>query len=203
MYSYGPPHMAVQKQDDQHEHTFSSYVRIRDVVLKTYLGRWTIGRSGERGSGISVLPARYDDDDDDDYQRHSSRRWLYQTSESVDLIGALFIPQVFCCLDTAVVSLTSLSPHLKRLTHSLIMLLSTVCFLPTFRTVDESQHVQFFFPHSETHWHSSYVRRPRNYGSLPTDLSRCGTKNKTEGVNFSSIIVEHGIQALLNRWQMP
>ena len=27
------------KQDDQHEHTFSSYVRIRDVVLKTYLGR--------------------------------------------------------------------------------------------------------------------------------------------------------------------
>ena len=57
------PHMAVQKQDDQHKHTFSSYVRIRDVVLKTYLGRWTIGRSGERGSGISVLPARYDDDD--------------------------------------------------------------------------------------------------------------------------------------------
>ena len=57
--------MAMQKQDDRHEHTFSSYVRIRDVVLKTYLGRWTIGRSGERGSGISVLPARYDDDDDD------------------------------------------------------------------------------------------------------------------------------------------
>ena len=58
--------MAAQKQDDQHEHTFSSYVRIQDVVLKTYLGRWTIGRSGERGSGISVLPARYDDDDDKD-----------------------------------------------------------------------------------------------------------------------------------------
>ena len=58
------PHMATQKQDDQLERTFSSYVRIRDVVLKTYLGRWTIGRSGERGSGISVLPARYDDDDD-------------------------------------------------------------------------------------------------------------------------------------------
>ena len=42
----------------------SSYVRIRDVVLKTCLGRWTIGRSGERGSGISMLPARHDDDDD-------------------------------------------------------------------------------------------------------------------------------------------
>ena len=24
--------MAVQKQDDQHEHTFSNYVRIQDVV---------------------------------------------------------------------------------------------------------------------------------------------------------------------------
>ena len=55
--------MAVQKQDDQHGHTFSSYVRIRDVVLKTCQRRWTIGKSGERGSGISVLPARYDDDD--------------------------------------------------------------------------------------------------------------------------------------------
>ena len=63
MYSYGSPHMAAQKQDDQLERTFSSYVRIQAVVLKTYLGRWTIGRSGERGSGISVLPARYDDDD--------------------------------------------------------------------------------------------------------------------------------------------
>ena len=35
MYSYGPPPMAKQKQDDQLEHTYSSYVRIRDVALKT------------------------------------------------------------------------------------------------------------------------------------------------------------------------
>ena len=54
--------MAVQKQDDQHEHTFSNYVRIRDVVQKTWLRRWMIGKSGEWGSGISVLPARHDDD---------------------------------------------------------------------------------------------------------------------------------------------
>ena len=58
-----PPHMARQKQDDQLEHTFSSYVRIRDVALKTYQRRWTIRRSGERGSGIFVLAARHDDDD--------------------------------------------------------------------------------------------------------------------------------------------
>ena len=40
---------------------YSSYVRIRDVVLKTCQRRWTIGRSGKRGSGISVLAARHDD----------------------------------------------------------------------------------------------------------------------------------------------
>ena len=58
------PHMAGQKQDDQLEHTSSSYVRIWDVALKTCQRRWTIGRSGERGSGISVPVAWHDDDDD-------------------------------------------------------------------------------------------------------------------------------------------
>ena len=58
--------MAGQMQDAQLEHKFSSYVRIRDVALKTYQSQWTIGRSGERGSGISVLAVRHDDDDDDD-----------------------------------------------------------------------------------------------------------------------------------------
>ena len=55
--------MAGQKQDDQLEHTFSSYVRIRDVALKTCKRRGMIRRSGERGSGISVLAARHDDDE--------------------------------------------------------------------------------------------------------------------------------------------
>ena len=58
--------MAEQKQDDQLEHTYNSYVRIRDVALKTCQRRWTIGKSGERRSGISVLATRHDDDDDDD-----------------------------------------------------------------------------------------------------------------------------------------
>ena len=31
----GSPHMAGQKQDNQLEHTFSSYVRIRDVALRS------------------------------------------------------------------------------------------------------------------------------------------------------------------------
>ena len=69
MYSYGPLHMAKQKQDDQLELTYSSYVRIRDVTLKTCQKRWMIGRSGEKGSGISVLAARLDDDDDGDQFR--------------------------------------------------------------------------------------------------------------------------------------
>ena len=65
MYSKGPPHIAEQKLDDQLEHTYSSYVRIRDVALKTCQRRWTIGRNGERGSMISVQAARHDNDDDD------------------------------------------------------------------------------------------------------------------------------------------
>ena len=57
------PHMAEQKQDDQLKHTYSNYVRIRHIALKTSRRRWTIGGSGERGLGISVLAARHDDDD--------------------------------------------------------------------------------------------------------------------------------------------
>ena len=81
MYSYGSPHTAAQKQDDQHERTFSSCVRIQDVVLKTCLGRWTIGRSGERGSGISVLPARYDDDESRDWESHENIPTWFRHSE--------------------------------------------------------------------------------------------------------------------------
>ena len=59
----GPPHMADQKQEDQLEHTYNSSERIQDVSLKTWQKRWTIGRSGKRESGISVLVAWHDDDD--------------------------------------------------------------------------------------------------------------------------------------------
>ena len=65
MFSYGPSHIAEQRQGDQLELTYSCSVRIRDVVLRTCQKRWTIGRNSERRSGISVLAARHDDDDDD------------------------------------------------------------------------------------------------------------------------------------------
>ena len=52
-----------QRQDDQLEPTYGSSVPIRDLALKTCRKQWTIERSGERGSGISVLMARHDDDD--------------------------------------------------------------------------------------------------------------------------------------------
>ena len=39
-------------------------MRIRDLALKTCRRRWTIGKSGEKGSGISMLAARHDDNDD-------------------------------------------------------------------------------------------------------------------------------------------
>ena len=67
--------MAVQEQDDQLELTYSNYVRTQDVNLKTCVRRWVIGRSGERGSEISVLAARHDDDDDEhEYHPNTNAR---------------------------------------------------------------------------------------------------------------------------------
>ena len=77
--SCGPPHMDVQEWDDQHELTYSSYVRTRDVTLKTCRRRWMIGRNGERRSGISAQAARHDDDDetpDEDYYNWNVLRRL-------------------------------------------------------------------------------------------------------------------------------
>ena len=51
MYSYGPPHMAEQKQDNKLEHTYSSYVRIRDVALKTCQSWWRMGEVVREGQG--------------------------------------------------------------------------------------------------------------------------------------------------------
>ena len=56
--------MAEEKQDDQLEPTYITFVSIRDVALRTYRKRWTIGRSGDSESGISVRVAQQDDDDD-------------------------------------------------------------------------------------------------------------------------------------------
>ena len=39
--------------------TYSSYVRIRDVALKTYQRRWTMGRSGERVRDIRASGATW------------------------------------------------------------------------------------------------------------------------------------------------
>ena len=93
MYSYGPPHMAKQKQDDQLGHTYSSYVRIRDVTLKTCQKRWMIGRSGERGPGISVQATRHDDDDDD---YNSLVIWLFGFYAISTFVGYL-TPNPFLC----------------------------------------------------------------------------------------------------------
>ena len=67
----GPPLMDVQVWDDQHEPTYSSYVRTRVVILKTCRRRWVIGRNGERRSGISAQTARHDDDDEGSWSTQS------------------------------------------------------------------------------------------------------------------------------------
>ena len=59
-----PLNIDEQRQDDQLEPTYNSSVPLRYVVQKTYRKQWTIEKSGEKGSGISVLMALHDDDDD-------------------------------------------------------------------------------------------------------------------------------------------
>ena len=56
-----PPQHGRAKQDDQHEHTFSSYVRITGCCPEDLPRAMNDREECERGSGISVLPARYDD----------------------------------------------------------------------------------------------------------------------------------------------
>ena len=97
MYSYGPPHMAKQNQDDQLEHTYSSYVRIRDVTLKTCQKRWTIGRSGERGSGISVLAARHDDELISGRSLNFECIWYSKFSKLIYYVFFVFVmPRIVC-----------------------------------------------------------------------------------------------------------
>ena len=57
--------------------TYSRYVRIRDVELMTWQRLWTIGRSGERGSGISVLAARHDDDEKEEMSVYFIYIYIY------------------------------------------------------------------------------------------------------------------------------
>ena len=100
MYSCGPPHMDVQEWDDQHEPTYSNYVRTQDVTLKTCRRRWMIGRNGERGSGISALAAWHDDDEmivQSDYPSfvHSSHKTLCSVTFQIDLIFSNDQSQIF------------------------------------------------------------------------------------------------------------
>ena len=55
MYSYGPPHMAGQKRDDQIEHTYSSYVRIRYVAQRPARGNERKGDVARDGQGYPCL----------------------------------------------------------------------------------------------------------------------------------------------------
>ena len=85
------PHMAKQKQDDQLEPTYSSYLKTQDVTLKTSQKRWMIGRSGGRGSGISVLAARHDDDDDESLPLKTFLLSLFQTQTFSLLLSSVLV----------------------------------------------------------------------------------------------------------------
>ena len=77
-HSCGPLHRDDQRQDVQLGHTYSSSVPILDVARKTFQEQWTIWRSGEGGSEISMLIAWHDDDDDNDtYTKLNWLNWNY------------------------------------------------------------------------------------------------------------------------------
>ena len=88
------PSMAEQKQSDRLEPTYISSVRIRDVALRTCQKRLTIGRSGERGSGISVLIARQDDDDIFDKNKWIIFRFLLR-EEPTNLCHLVFFSRIY------------------------------------------------------------------------------------------------------------
>ena len=114
MYSYGTPHMAGKKQDDQLEHTSSSYVRIQGVALKTCQRRWTIGRSGEGGSGISVPAARHDDDDSTPCEFFASLvlHWCLSDSKSRPVFRTLL--SILADLNNAVIRMVSIYPLISN-----------------------------------------------------------------------------------------
>ena len=152
MYSYGPPHMARQKQDDQLEYTFSSYVRIWDVALKTCQRQWTIGKSGERGSGISVQAAQHDDDDDDDITWPKQfKLWKVPiVVDSVMLVGVL----TCCALLHSVCDLkiTQMNMLLRLLwefmcnkfkqVHNFVEATKTICFVKDEGRVNHSTMIR-------------------------------------------------------------
>ena len=126
------PHIA--EQNNQLEHTYSSYVRIRDVALKTFQRRWTIGRIGERGSGISVLAVQHDDDDD------ASSRWpkfVYITN--------------FISLESRQVTYKS---HLQEQTY---FLLSAPCIQDTFTLASRKGHLSCIGEVCLSHTNSTYI----------------------------------------------
>ena len=136
MYSYGPPHMAEQKQDDQLEHTYSSYVRIWDVALKTCQRWWMIERNGERGLGISVLVARHDDDDDDELGVNKKKKtililkWLDLVLNDLKTTNQR---NCYCCNDT-------LPKH-----KSLVLLTDTVFFNTAAGLLQEDTAAPYLF----------------------------------------------------------
>ena len=68
--------MDEQRQDDQLEPIYNSFVPIRDVAQKTSRKRRTIEMDDERGSGRSVLAAH---DDDDIYDKN---QWNIDKSDT-------------------------------------------------------------------------------------------------------------------------
>ena len=65
MFFNGLLYMDMLMLTNQHEHTYNSSVRSKNIVWKTCQEQWMIGKKEERVSRKSMLAVQHDDDDDD------------------------------------------------------------------------------------------------------------------------------------------
>ena len=118
MYSCGPLHVDEQRQDVQFEPTYSNSVPIQGVALRICWKQWTIGKCGERRSGISMLLERHDNDDDMLVVVH----WSLSNSKSPQVSRTLH--SILADLNNAIVRIISIlyvSFSMKKFTSFLFL----------------------------------------------------------------------------------
>ena len=90
-------------------------MKIRDVALKTSQRRWTIGRSSEGGSEISVLAARHDDDDDSVIVLSVVAKPLTHSNS----YGGITVSQKFCNILVAVPAVPDVSAKVVKVMNNI------------------------------------------------------------------------------------
>ena len=138
----------LQRQDVQFEPTYSSSVPIRDVVLRICRTQWTIGRCGERGSGISMQIEWNDDDEEDDDDDCKLYLIFWNNMHILNDVDFLNI-----CIFLTVESFRKISVprYSKAWSNTLFLMLLQFCSFQVFYWVELSAHchqvlnLEFYF----------------------------------------------------------